>query len=60
VNQLVTPSNANTTNPRLVTFAHFHYTFTANSSTTTIQFSDVRTGNSTGDVVLDSVVIRTP
>ena len=40
VDQTVTPPSANTTNSGAVTFLHFHYTFTANTATTKVQFSD--------------------
>ena len=58
LNQTVAPAYVNTTNPNAVTFAHFHFTFIANSTTTTVQFSDSRSGNASGDIVLDSVAIR--
>ena len=43
--------------PSQVPFTHYQYTFTATSSSTTIQFTDVGSGNANADQILDSVVI---
>jgi hypothetical protein len=43
--------------PTKVPFTHYHYTFTANSVTTTLQFTDVGPGNTNSDQILDTVVI---
>ena len=55
--QTVTPPFANTYNPNSVIFQHYHFTFTADSSTTTLQFSDVGFGNSGADTILDTVSV---
>jgi len=44
--------------PTKIPFAHYQYTFTADSVTTTLQFTDVGLGNSNADQVLDTVVVR--
>jgi N,N-dimethylformamidase beta subunit-like protein/uncharacterized protein DUF642 len=50
-------NEANPNDPNTVVFGHFHYTFTANSVTTTLQFSDVGVGNKNADQILDTVVV---
>src|SRR5205085_5421370 len=58
LDQTVAPGYANTTNPNSVAFQHYHLTFVANSTSTTLQFSDSRTGNTaTCDQVLDTVTL---
>ena len=42
-----------------VPFAHYRYSFTADSDTTTIQFSDLGLGNANADQVLDNVIVTT-
>ena len=43
--------------PTKVPFAHYHYVFTANSDTTTLEFTDVGSGNTNADQVVDSVAV---
>jgi hypothetical protein len=43
--------------PNQVPFTHYQYTFTATGSSTTIQFTDVGSGNANADQILDNVVI---
>jgi Protein of unknown function (DUF642) len=57
LDQTVTPPSSDTYNPNLVMFQHYHFTFTAASNTTTLQFSDVGTGNSGADTMLDTVSV---
>jgi hypothetical protein len=57
LDQTVTPPSSNTSLPNLVMFQHYHFTFTAASNTTTLQFSDVGTGNSAADTMLDTVSV---
>jgi hypothetical protein len=57
LNQTVTPPYAGTFTPSSVVFQHYHYTFTANSTVTTLQFKDVGLGNAIADTVLDSVSV---
>jgi len=57
VNQLVTPPEAGTYDPALVTFQHYRFTFSANSSTTTLRFTSVGLGNGGADQVIDTVVV---
>jgi hypothetical protein len=47
----------NTSNPALVEFHHYFRTFTADSTSTTIRFSDVGLGNANGDLIVDSVSV---
>src|ERR1051325_6485800 len=55
LDQTISPPAAGTTNPANVTFQHYHFTFTANSTATTLKFTDTRTGNSTCDNLVDTV-----
>lgn len=55
LDQTVTPPSASTFDPNSVVFQHYHLTFTANSTTSTLQFSDIGFGNSAADTVLDTV-----
>lgn len=57
LNQLVTPPEAGTFNPSSVSFQHYHFTFQANSSNSTIRFTGVGSGNGAADQVIDSVTI---
>jgi hypothetical protein len=43
--------------PTKVVFNHYQYSFVADSSVTTLQFSDVGTGNKNADQVVDNVVV---
>ena len=60
LDQTVTPSYANTFNASAMTFQHYHYTFTANSNQTVLQFSDVGLGNPFSDTILDTVSVVGP
>jgi len=60
LNQLVTPPYAGTYSAPLVRFQNYYYLFTANSGTTTLQFSDLGLGNAGADVVLDTVSVVGP
>jgi len=55
--ETVTPPLAGTFNPNLVVFDHYHFTFIADSALTVVTFSDIGTGNSNTDTMLDSVYI---
>jgi hypothetical protein len=57
LNQTVTPPLANTSNPNAVVFDHYHFTFTTDSTVTTLSFVDIGTGNPLTDTLLDSVVV---
>lgn len=57
LNQTITPPDAGTFTPTSVTFQHYHFTFTANSSTATLRFTSVGTANSNADQVVDTVAI---
>jgi hypothetical protein len=57
VNQTVTPPDNSATHPGQVIFQHYHFTFTATNTVTTVQFNDVTGGNLGADVMLDSVSI---
>src|ERR1043166_2810975 len=57
LDQTVTPAAANTSNPDLVTFLHFHFTFTADSTSTILRFTDTRSGNTSGDNLVDTISV---
>jgi hypothetical protein len=57
LNQLVTPPEAHTFTPSAVTFQHFHFTFTANSTNATLRFTSIGAGNSNADQVVDTISI---
>ena len=51
----LTPPYFGTYDPGAIQFQHYRFLFVANSSVTTLEFSNVGTGNLDADVVLDSV-----
>jgi uncharacterized protein DUF642 len=57
IDQTVAPADAFTTDPASVIFKHYHFTFTANSATTTLQFSDIGLGNASSDTLIDTVSV---
>ena len=57
INATVTPPDAFTFNAAAVTFNHYHYVFIANTASTTVQFTDIGLGNTTADIVVDSVAV---
>jgi uncharacterized protein DUF642 len=57
VAQTVTPPVQGTNDPTLVRFQHYHYTFVADSSVATLQFTDLGNGNSQADLMLDTVSV---
>ena len=57
LNQTITPPEAGTYNPAQVIFQHYHYVFTANSATTTLQFQDIGAGGGGADAVVDTVSV---
>ena len=57
LDQTISPPAAGTTNPANVTFQHFHFTFTTDTTSTTLKFTDTRTGNSTCDNLVDTVSV---
>lgn len=57
LSQTVAPPYAGTSDPSHVQFQHYHYTFTANDSVATVQFTDFLLGNANADIVLDQVSI---
>ena len=44
----ITPPVQGTIDENFVRFQHYRFTFTADSTTTTLQFTDIGTGNSCG------------
>ena len=58
LNQTITPPDAGTFDPAAVVFQHYHFTFTANSTTTTLRFTSLGTGNAYADQVVDTVASR--
>jgi hypothetical protein len=57
VDQTITPPDARTYNPSLVRFQHYHYVFTADRSTATLQFTNLGLGNANADPVVDTVSV---
>jgi hypothetical protein len=57
LDQTVTPPSADTFDPNSVIFQHYYFTFTADSTTTTLQFSDMGTGNAGADTMVDTVSV---
>jgi len=57
LDQTITPPEAGSFDPSLTAFQHYQFTFTANSTTTTLQFTDVGTGNAYADQIVDTVSI---
>jgi hypothetical protein len=57
LDQTVTPPEAGTYNASLMKFQHYHFQFTANGVTATVQFTDIGLGNAAADTVLDTVSI---
>jgi hypothetical protein len=55
LDETITPPPSNTNDPDAVFFEHYQFTFTANSTTTTLQFSNIGLGNSASDVLADTV-----
>ena len=58
INQTLTPPLIPTFTPAAVFFTHYQYTFTADSSTTTLQFMDIGLGNESADILVDTVLVR--
>ncbi|MFL6516373.1 MAG: hypothetical protein ACJ8M1_15240 [Chthoniobacterales bacterium] len=57
IDQILTPYYAGTNNPDRVIFVHYHYTFIADSTATTLQFSDISASNAGADIEVDSVSV---
>jgi hypothetical protein len=57
LDQILTPPYVGTFDPNSVQFQHYHFVFTADSSVSTLEFSDIGTGNFNADVVVDSVSV---
>jgi hypothetical protein len=57
LSQTIAPPYSATSDPSHVQFQHFHYTFAADGSVATVQFTDFLLGNQNADIVLDQVSI---
>src|SRR5207237_4865441 len=57
IDETIAPPVANTYDGTQVEFHHYFRTFTADSTLTTIRFSDIGTGNSTADMMIDAVSV---
>jgi hypothetical protein len=57
LDQIVTPPDAFTTSVGQVVFHHYHYFFTADDSTTNLQFTDIGLGNGGADTVVDTASV---
>jgi hypothetical protein len=60
LDQTVTPPYAGTYTPGAVIFQHYHYVFTSDTSTATLQFSDIGLGNGGADTIIDTVLVVGP
>jgi hypothetical protein len=60
LDQTVTPPYAGTYSANLVIFGHYHFVFTADSSTCTLLFTDIGLGNASADTIVDTVSIVGP
>ena len=58
INRTITPPDAVTFDPGSVVFGHYQFTFIADNSTTTLQYTDVGLGNADADTLLDTVVVQ--
>ena len=58
LNEIVTPALIPTFTPSAVFFTHYHFTFTANSTSATIRFTDIGLGNASADTLVDTVIVR--
>jgi hypothetical protein len=57
LDQILTPPYAGTFDPSMVQFQHYHFEVTANSSVSTIEFSDIGLGNVSSDILVDTVSV---
>ena len=57
LDQTVSPPVAGTNDPNSVQFSHYHFIFTADSTVTTLKFTNVGLGNSGADQILDLVSV---
>jgi hypothetical protein len=60
INDTQTPPDAAQFDPSQVVFQHYHYTFVASTTQTTLRFTDIGTGNASADIVVDTVAIGIP
>ncbi len=58
VDATITPPVEGTSDANLVRFQHYQFTFTADSTTTTLTFTDIGTGNALADTMLDTVSVN--
>ena len=58
LDQTVTPALIPTFTPAAVFFTHYQFTFTADTTMSTIQFMDIGLGNGSADTLVDTVVVR--
>jgi hypothetical protein len=57
LDQTITPPDAGAVNAGAVSFQHYHFVFTADRRTATLQFTNVGLGNANADPVVDSVYV---
>jgi hypothetical protein len=57
VDQTIAPPDALTFSPDQVSFQHYQFAFTAADISTTIEFSDIGTGNQQADTLVDTVSV---
>jgi hypothetical protein len=57
LDRTVSPPSEGTSDPNSVVFRHYHFTFAANSTSSTLRFCDIGFGNSAARTVLDTVSV---
>lgn len=57
LDEVVNPPYFATFNPNAIHFQHYHFVFTADSSVSTLEFSDFGLGNENSDIVIDTVAV---
>ena len=57
LNTTITPPDAFTYTPSSTVFSHYRYTFTADSTTSTLVFTDIGLGNANADMEIDTVSV---
>jgi len=57
LDEIVAPPYFASFNPSAIQFQHYHFVFTADSSVSTLEFSDLGRGNSNSDIAIDTVAV---
>ena len=57
LDQIITPPVTGSSNPNAISFTHYHFVFTADTTVTTLRFTSIGMGNANADQVIDSVSV---